>query len=341
MLTIDGSHGEGGGQILRSSLALSMCTGTPFRIERIRAGRRKPGLMRQHLTAVNAATQICGATVEGAVVGSTQLTFTPGPIKSGDYHFAIGTAGSTTLVMQAILPALLCACGPSSLVFEGGTHNPFAPPYDFLAKAFLPLINRMGPKVVATLDRPGFYPAGGGRFKVTIEPTPKLQPLHIPERGEILRRSATILLANLPGHIADRERKLIAKKTGWDHRDIVLIECNDSPGPGNLLLIEVETPHVTEVFTGFGEAGVAAEAVADQAIDAYRSWLAAEVPVGEYLADQLLLPMALAGEGSFCTQSLSRHSTTQIDLIAKFVGRDPRVEQLKQVPEVTRIKFDW
>src|SRR5262245_57066518 len=169
ILTIDGSHGEGGGQILRSSLALSMVTGTPFRIENIRAKRKKPGLMRQHLTAVNAARQVSSAGVDGAAIGSTELVFHPGTVRPGDYQFAVGTAGSTTLVLQTVLPALLCAGGSSRLSFEGGTHNPFAPPFDFLERAFLPLMNRMGPKVAATLERPGFYPAGGGRFTVTIE----------------------------------------------------------------------------------------------------------------------------------------------------------------------------
>src|SRR5262245_8861795 len=164
MLIIDGSFGEGGGQILRTALGLSLVTGVPFRIEKIRAGRQKPGLMRQHLTAVNAAAQVGQAEVIGASVGSQELTFTPGKISPGDYTFAVGTAGSATLVLQTVLPALLTAAQPSFLTLEGGTHNPHAPPFDFLARAFLPLIGRMGPSVTATLIRPGFYPAGGGQF---------------------------------------------------------------------------------------------------------------------------------------------------------------------------------
>jgi RNA 3'-terminal phosphate cyclase (ATP) len=164
MITIDGSYGEGGGQILRTSLALSLVTGKPFSINNIRAGRKKPGLMRQHLTAVNAAAEIGSAAIKGNRIGSQEFTFEPEMIKPGNFHFAIGSAGSCTLVFQTILPALIIAGGPSEIILEGGTHNPFAPPFDFLAKAFLPVINRMGPKVDAVLEKPGFYPAGGGRF---------------------------------------------------------------------------------------------------------------------------------------------------------------------------------
>ena len=176
---IDGSLGEGGGQILRTSLALSMLTGTPFRLTNIRAGRAKPGLLRQHLTGVEAAAAICSARTRGAELHSQDLTFEPHKVRAGDYRFSIGTAGSTTLVLQAVLPALLTASGSSTLELEGGTHNPAAPPFDFLSEAFLPLIERMGPKVTATLKRHGFFPAGGGRLVVRIEPVTKLQPLEL------------------------------------------------------------------------------------------------------------------------------------------------------------------
>ena len=167
MIEIDGSQGEGGGQILRTALALALVTGKPFRITNIRAGRKKPGLLRQHLTAIQAAMAVGGAAAEGATIGSRDLVFHPGAITPGTYRFAVGTAGSTTLVLQTILPALLCAGGESMLTLEGGTHNPFAPPFDFLQTTFLPQVNRLGPKVEAVLERPGFYPAGGGRFRVS------------------------------------------------------------------------------------------------------------------------------------------------------------------------------
>ena len=215
MLTIDGTFGEGGGQILRTALALSLVTGKPFRIENIRAGRRNPGLLRQHLTAVNAATEISHAEVTGAAIGSRELTFAPGSVVSGVYSFAVGTAGSTTLVLQTVLPALLVASGKSKVILEGGTHNPFAPPFDFLEKSFLPLVNRMGPRVTAELERPGFYPAGGGRMSVTVEPVIALQRLDLQVRGEVLDRRARAVVANLPISIAERELNVIARKMSW------------------------------------------------------------------------------------------------------------------------------
>src|SRR5689334_5065034 len=163
-ILIDGSQGEGGGQILRSSLALSVLTGKPFKIENIRANRDKPGLGRQHLTAVLAAAKICSAGVSGAVLGSRELSFWPGKLKPGEYAFDVGSAGSTTLVFQTVLPPLMLADGPSQLQLQGGTHNIHAPPFDFLAKTFLPVVNRMGPQVNVELVRAGFFPAGGGRF---------------------------------------------------------------------------------------------------------------------------------------------------------------------------------
>ena len=170
MKTIDGSHGEGGGQVLRTALALSLLTRTPFRMENIRAKRKTPGLLRQHLTAVNAAAQVCGGAVEGASVGSAALTFVPGTVRGGDYAFAIGTAGSTMLVLQTILLPLALADAPSTVEIEGGTHNPSAPPHDFMERAFLPLLRRMGVEVELELLRPGFYPAGGGKIRVRITP---------------------------------------------------------------------------------------------------------------------------------------------------------------------------
>ncbi|MCL4149905.1 UNVERIFIED_CONTAM: hypothetical protein GTU68_063692 [Idotea baltica] len=195
---IDGSQGEGGGQIVRSSLALSLVTGKPVSIENIRAGRKKPGLMRQHLTALNAAIEVSDAVATGTEIGARSLSFQPGKVKPGEYAFSVGTAGSATLVLQTVLPALLTADGPSRIVVEGGTHNQWAPPFDFLQKAFLPLVNRMGPKVKATLERHGFYPAGGGRFVVEIEPSQYLTGFDLLERGEIVSRCATSIAFQPP-----------------------------------------------------------------------------------------------------------------------------------------------
>ncbi len=320
MITIDGSLGEGGGQILRTSLALSLVTGQPFRIEKIRAGRKNPGLLRQHLTAVKAATEIGQADVKGDAIGSTQLTFTPGAIKPGDYAFAVGTAGSATLVLQTVLPALLVGDGETTtLTLEGGTHNPFAPPFDFLVQAFLPLINRLGVGVAATIERHGFYPAGGGRFVVSLNPTQHLKPLELIERGPITGKAARAIVAHLPFDIAERELSLIGRKLDLPGEALHGETIKTSPGPGNAVTVELTSQHVTEVFTGFGERGVSAEAVANAVVKAAREYIAADVVVGEYLADQLLLPFALAGGGAFTTLPLSQHSTTNMDVIQKFL----------------------
>ncbi len=321
MLIIDGSQGEGGGQILRTSLALSLVKSQPIRIVDIRVGRKKPGLLRQHLTAVDAAAEIGRAEITGAAIGSQELTFVPAPGKpaSGDYHFSVGTAGSATLVLQTVLPALLTADGRSTLALEGGTHNPFAPPYDFLVKSFLPLIRRMGAKVEAKLERPGFYPAGGGLMTVTIEPAATLTGFDLLERGEITRQSSRVLLSRLPRHIAERELKVIERRLNWPAECLSIEEVTTSPGPGNVVLIEIGSAEVTEVFTSFGQRGVKAETVASRAVQQALDYIAANVPVGEHLADQLLLPLALAGGGMFRTTPPTQHTQTNIEVIKLFL----------------------
>jgi RNA 3'-terminal phosphate cyclase (ATP) len=329
MITIDGSFGEGGGQILRTSLALALVTGKAFRIERIRAGRKTGGLLRQHLTAVNAATQVGRAEVTGATIGSQELTFVPQTIAAGNYSFAVGTAGSATLVLQTVLPALLIADAPSALVLEGGTHNPYAPPFDFLANVFLPLVARMGPSFTARLERPGFYPAGGGKFHITVQPHAQLEHLDLTTRGQVTGRRARALIANLSRKIAERELSIIAHKLSWKEEWLQAETVDNSRGPGNVVMIEIECENVTELFTGFGERGVRAEAVAEAAVKHAQKYLAGEAVAGEYLADQLLVPMAIAGGGSFTTRRLSRHATTNIEIIRKFLDVEITTMQLE------------
>ncbi|HSN85573.1 MAG TPA: RNA 3'-terminal phosphate cyclase, partial [Thermoanaerobaculia bacterium] len=228
MLELDGSQGEGGGQILRTSIALAMVTGKAIRIRNVRARRSRPGLMRQHLVAVQAAARIGGARIEGAEIGSATLTFIPGEVKPGEHELSVGTAGSTTLVLQTVLPALLLASRPSWLVLEGGTHNPLAPPFEFLDRSYLPLVNRMGPRVQAELERPGFYPAGGGRMVVSVEPASRLSGFELLERGEVRRRQATALLSRLPRHIAERELAEVARQTGWETSELEAREVESS-----------------------------------------------------------------------------------------------------------------
>jgi RNA 3'-terminal phosphate cyclase (ATP) len=324
VLTIDGSQGEGGGQIVRTAVALSLVTGTAFRLDRIRAGRERPGLLPQHVTAIDAAAAVSDAEVDGAQLGSTSITVRPGRVRPGTYAFAVGTAGSATLVLQTLLPPLLVAGAPSTLTLEGGTHNPSAPPFDFLARAFVPLLVRMGPHVATELERYGFYPAGGGRFTVRIAPAAGLAPVSLLERGAIRRRHARAIVSDLPRQIAERELAVVRAELGWTAEEVEAVRLTSASamtrGPGNVLMLEVESDHVTELFTGFGERGVRAEAVAERAVRETREYLASNVPVGRHLADQLLIPLALARGGAFRTLPLSRHATTNMRVIQTFLG---------------------
>lgn len=329
MIHIDGSNGEGGGQILRTALGLSLATGQPFRISQIRARRAKPGLLRQHLTAVRAAVEVSDAEAEGGQLGSRELVFRPRAVKPGNYHFTVGTAGSTTLVLQTVLPALMLAREPSVVVVEGGTHNMMAPPYDFIAKAYLPALEQIGPKVGTMLDRYGFYPAGGGRFTASVGPCTRLKRIDLLERGEVYARSAVALVANLPEQIAKREAGVLNDRLNWNRQEISYSSIKEPPGPGNVVLVEVKSGNVTEVFSSFGERGKTAETVAQEAADQALRYLASGACVGEYLADQLMLPMALAGGGSYTACGLSQHARTNIETIGAFLKTPVEARKLE------------
>ena len=330
MILIDGSFGEGGGQIIRTSLALSLVTGKPFRVERVRARRDPPGLKRQHLTAVNAAAEVGRAKVEGAAVGSQYFSFEPNETVAGDYSFSIGTAGSTTLVLQTILPPLMIAREPSLVTLEGGTHNKHAPPFDFLEKTFLPLVRRTGPKVEIDLVRYGFYPPGGGKLTVLIEPTGERGRLDINERGEIRRRLARALCVRLPPSVGERELAVVRERLGWDGDELRVGTTKNAVSPGNVLTLEMEGESLTELFTGVGERGVRAETVAERAVAEVERYLADGAPVGEHLADQLLIPLALAGGGSYVTGEPSPHTTTNVEIVKKFLDVEITAERVSE-----------
>jgi RNA 3'-terminal phosphate cyclase (ATP) len=327
VIIIDGAEGEGGGQVVRNACALSLVTGTPFHITNARGGRSKPGLMRQHVTAIEAACAIGTGECDGASVGSRELVFRPGKVAAGDYHFAVGTAGSTGLVLQTILMPLLLADGPSRIVLEGGTHNVFAPPFDFIDRVFLPIINCMGPRVSARLVRHGFYPSGGGRIEVDIAPAP-LVPIECVERGAMLSCTATALFAGLPFDVADREIRMAQKQLDWPERAFSVRELPEEQGPGNILLLEAVYEHATEIVSGFGKLGVPAEHVAKRAAGRMKGYLDSSAFAGPYLADQLLLPFALAGGGCFTTVKPSEHSLTAATIIERFLGRHCVFSQL-------------
>lgn len=318
MLTLDGSFGEGGGQIVRTALTLSMITGTPLRIERVRAGRKKPGLLRQHLTCVKAAERIASARVKGAELGATSFTFEPGAINAGQYEFAIGSAGSTTLVFQTILPALLRADAASRVTLKGGTHNPLAPTFDYLTRVFLPLLARMGVSVETKLYKPGFFPAGGGSWHALIQPARQLAPISLEEVGPVSGQHARADVANLPFDIAEREASEAVRLLNWPVHAAVPRSVK-ADGHGNVLALEIRRGDVAEMFTAYGARDVTAEQVAADAVAEARTYLAAGVPVGPHLADQLLIPMALAGAGSFLTMRPTDHTTTNIAVIEKFL----------------------
>jgi RNA 3'-terminal phosphate cyclase (ATP) len=334
MIKIDGSFGEGGGQIIRTALALSMITGSAFTIENVRAGRAKPGLQPQHLMSVNSAAQVCAAEVSGAAVGSTAFTFKPEKISAGDYHFRIGTAGSTMLVFQTLLPALIMQSEPSMVTIEGGTHNTHAPPFDFIKNTFLPLIKRMGPDVELVLHQYGFYPPGGGKITAHINPAP-MQPLELMERGSLQSKRAWVLLVKLPQSVADRELKVVTEQMrDWKPDQLFVEESDNALSPGNVLFIEYAWKSVTETISSIGERGRPAEKVAEAAVAEAKSYISHDAPVGEHLADQLLIPLALAGGGAIRTGPLTRHTITNMEVIKYFLRVKFKTTQHKEVTQI-------
>lgn len=325
MIEIDGAAGEGGGQILRSALALSMCTGQPFTLSRIRAGRAKPGLMRQHLTCVNAAVEVSGAEARGAELNSQSLVFTPGAVRAGDYAFNVGTAGSCTLVLQTVWPALLMADAPSRLTLGGGTHNPMAPPFHFLARTYAPLLRRLGAPVELSLRRLGFYPAGGGEIEATLTPArASLQPFDLEERGAPIECFAECFAPALPRSVARRELDELGAGLGWRGEQLREAPVRQNEGPGNALLAVLVHEQVCEVFTAFGERGVSAEQVARRLVHEVQAYLASDAALGPCLADQWALPLALAvwqrgrSAGYTCTE-LTPHARTNFEVIERFL----------------------
>jgi RNA 3'-terminal phosphate cyclase (ATP) len=323
VVEIDGSRGEGGGQILRTSLALAVITRRSLRLTSIRARRAKPGLQPQHVACVDAAAYICNGGAAGAKVGSGVIDFAPGELRGGEYVWRIGTAGSAGLVLQTVLVPLLFAPERSRIEIVGGTHNKMAPPFDFLDKVYLPALRRMGARVTIRIRKYGFYPRGGGTIVCEIEPGP-LAGVAFDEAGPVRRRLARALVAHVPREVGEREIAVVRKQLGWRSDECGVVEV-DSPGPGNALVLEVERDDIGEVVTAVGERGVPAEKIAADACQEMAAYLASGVPVGSHLADQLMLPMAVARAGRFRTGPLSLHATTNLDTIARFVDTPIKV----------------
>jgi RNA 3'-terminal phosphate cyclase (ATP) len=333
-IIIDGSEGEGGGQVLRTSLSLSAITGKPVRIEDVRGQRKKPGLFRQHLTAFKAAAEICDAQMEGAHLGSSEIAFHPGTITGGEYEFSIGSAGATNLVAQTLLPILSHADTDSSIRITGGTHNQWAPTFDFLDQAFLPQFRKMGGRAALELESYGFYPAGGGAIRMSVKPTTETHALSLENRGERLNERVVAVVANLKRDIANREIKTIRNGLNFQPEQCGIIHA-EGPGPGNIVTLFLEHENVTEVFVGLGEHGVRAETVAKMVAQDSRRYTMAndglgkiETAIGEYLADQLLLPMALFDGGVFTTTDITQHTRTNMDIIKMFLDVEFKMTQL-------------
>lgn len=323
---LDGAAGEGGGQVLRTALALSMVTGRTLAIRSIRAKRSKPGLMRQHLACVQAAVEVCRGTAADAELGSQDLEFTPGEVRAGDYVFRVGSAGSCTLVLQTVLPALMLADAPSKVTVSGGTHNPLAPPFHFLQRSFAPLLHRAGVGLELELRRMGFYPAGGGEFTARVQPAQQgaLAPVSLMERGALVEEFAECLAPALPARVAARELEAVGQALGWERTQLRLPTVRQNEGPGNALMITLRYEHVTEVVTAFGEKGVSAERVADLAVREAQAYRASPGALGPHLADQWMLPLALAvarsgQDAAFTCTELTEHARTNMETISAFL----------------------
>lgn len=295
-----------------------MVTGQPFHMTHIRGKRSKPGLMRQHLTCVKAAAEISGGVTDGAELGSTELVFRAGEVRAGDYEFAIGTAGSTTLLLQTLLPALWQAKGESRLRLSGGTHNPLAPPYDFIAEVFLPTMKRLGAHATTKLVETGFAPTGGGILEATIEPLADiLRTVEVTKRGALQDTSLRVISRSVADSIAERLMAATAKAWPCEARSIE----HRTSGPGQGLIGYAVAEFVTgcELVSGCAERGQSAEKIGHRMGKAMRDFLNTEAAVGRHLADQLLLPMALAGGGVFTTTAPDAHVPTNIAIIEQFL----------------------
>ncbi len=327
-MLIDGSEGEGGGQILRTSLSLACISGRPLRIENIRAARRNPGLARQHLSCVEAACKISGGECDGAALGSMTLEFRPGAVRGGDFYFDIGSAGSASLVVQTVLPALFMTDAPSTVTVTGGTHNPLAPPFDFVHEAFLPVVRSLGFGCDASLLKHGFFPAGGGKMTFRIEPSrgDARRAINLCTPHESRRINARIYLARLPDHIARRQEKLLVHSP-LDIAAVEHVRVTDSNGPGNCVMVSLCGAARTTVFTAFGMRGRPSERVVEEVLNMTAAFLKSGAAVDRFLADQLLIYMALSGGGRYTTNELSNHLLTNTETIKKFLPVDFKTEK--------------
>ncbi|USA54772.1 RNA 3'-terminal phosphate cyclase [Acinetobacter sp. C32I] len=336
-IQIDGSQGEGGGQILRTALALSMITGQAFELINIRAGRKKPGLMRQHLVCVQASQHISQAYVEGAELHSQRLYFASQHVQSGKYQFQIGSAGSTTLVLQTLLPALLLQNEASDLTISGGTHNPLAPTADFIEHCFLPALEKLGIEVEFKLNKAGFFPIGAGEIQIMIQPWQHRNKLSLLDRGALQTTEAFAAVLNLSeeAQIAQRELATLNKRLKLDTQQQFHL---NGISQGNTAYVKVEHQQHIQLFTALGEMRKSAEQIANHLAEQVKQYIASQAVVDEYLADQLLLPLALGQGGEFTAQCISEHARTQAAMIEKFI--DCEIEFIELNKNLFQVKVN-
>lgn len=322
MIHIDGSFGEGGGQILRTAMVLAALTGKELHLTNIRAKRRKPGLMRQHLACVKAVAEITGGSISGAKLNSQELSFSPGQVRAGDYHFVVGSAGSAILIAQCAILCLLDAEGPSTVVIEGGTHAANAPIFDFFERVYLPCLKLMGSELWATLDRAGFYPAGGGRITLGIRPQDIWQSFELHSRGDLRHARLVTVSHGVDAQIPRDELRYCRDALAFDLPFTDQIKTVDAHGPGNVLFAELEYTNITELFSVCGDFSLGRQTVGERVANMANNYLGLDAPVWSYLADQLLLPMAIGAGGSFRTCQPSQHSKTNSEVIKAFLDVD-------------------
>ena len=328
MIEIDGTEGEGGGQILRSSLTLSLVTGRPVRITRIRGGRGKPGLLRQHLAAVRLAAAVGDAVVDGATLGSQALSFAPRGLRAGDYTGAVGSAGSALLVLQTVLPALLRAGGPSTVTVEGGTHNPWAPCFEFVQHAWAPAVRELGAGLDLTLHRPGFFPAGGGHVTAQVQPTAGPLPLERVHRSPEVRVFGATVVSGRSPRLAHLQRTILLDALGPD-LSVEVVAVPEPRGPGNAVWVAVQTERGAQVFAEAGQRRRSPEDTARRVAARLLAWREHGAPVGPFLADQLVLLLGLGGGGRFRTGPLTAHTRTNLGVVARFCDPPPAATEVQ------------
>ena len=337
---IDGSYGEGGGQLLRTACALSAITGEPVRLRDIRARRSPPGLAPQHLTAVKAVAALCDARVEGLELRSPELVFRPDSLRGGEFRFDVGTAGSITLVLQALLPAALAAGAPVHIHLTGGTDVRSAPPLDYLRFVLLPLLARMGARVVITLLRRGYYPRGGGEVTVVVQPG-RLQGLCIEAPGAVKEIRGIAHVSNLPAHIVERMQQTAARMLS----DIVHVEIEQQilgPGEaiaqGGAIVLWARTDHALLGGSEVAQRGIPAERIAGNAAQALRDEIAAGATLDLHASDQILIYCALAQKPScFLARALSSHAQTTLWLLQQFL---PLRVNMRPAGACTRVEIE-